>query len=464
MYNPKSKYYVIPNNIDIIDFFRYESMFVVRPPYQRKSVWDVSKQQRLLDSLFRRYYIPKIVIREVRINDEETKKEIIDGQQRIITVKNFFNNELKLPNTLADLKKGIEGKIYEDLPDEIKEFVDKELIFMVDIVKGIDNPKDPKDQELAAEIFWRLQQGESLNYMEIGHSRLSSLTRNFIVKYSDDITFDYVNYKPIDQNRDKHPFFKIVQRNNNRMQHLALLARFLLIEFGDGPTDLKEQDVTKLIDDFKTEDGIDNYSFEKTKEAKAVLQNMRVFYDIFKSDSMIDKESSVKELSQEYFIISTYLLLRHLRKYYALTEDKYGLFSDFIIKNFYPKWSNRSEDDKDILAFIRDRQQSKAEVESRDRIIRQLFFEYLKNEGHELLVKDEKRTFDEAERIEIYRRDNGLCQKCLEEGKSEVEARVSWSEFQADHVLPHSKGGQTIIENGQVLCRYHNTKKGNKIE
>lgn len=401
----------------------------------------MSKQKALLDSLFRRYYIPKIVIREVRINDEETKHEIVDGQQRIVTVKNFFKNKLALPDSLTDLKKGIEGKKYEDLPIEIKKFVDKKLAFEVDIVKGIDDPQNPKHQKIATEIFWRLQQGVSLNYMEIGHSRLSSLTRNFIVKYSDDITFDYVNYKPIDQNRDKHRFFKIIQRNNNGMQHLALIARFLLIEFAYGPTDLKEQDVTKLIDNYKTEEGIGNYSFEKTKEAKAVLENMKVFYDIFKSDPMIDEESGVKELSQEYFIISVYLLLRHIRKYYALTEDKYKLFSDFIIKNFNPRWSVRSEDDINILAFISNRQQSKAEVESRDRIIRQLFFEYLENNGYELLVKDEKRTFDEAERIKIYRRDEGLCQECLREGKSEVEARVSWSEFQADHVLPHSKGG-----------------------
>lgn len=464
MYEPKPEYDVIPGkNILIKDFYDYEDEFVVRPPYQRKNVWDISKQNALLDSLFRRYYIPKIVIREVRINDEETKNEIIDGQQRIVTVKNFFSNKLRLPESLDDLKKGVAGKKYQELPIEIKKFVDKKLAFDVDVIKGIDDPQNPQHQKIATEIFWRLQQGESLNYMEIAHSRLSSLSRNFVVKYSDDIIFDYVEYKPIDRNSDKHPFFKIIQRNNNRMQHLALLTRFLLIEFANGSTDLKEPDVTRLIDKYQSEDGIGNYSFEETKEARAVLEIMKTFYDIFKSDPMIDEESGVKELSQEYFIISAYLLLRHLKKYYALTRDKYEWFSDFIIRKFYPRWSDRSEDDSDILVFISNRQQSRAEIESRDRIIRQIFFEYLKDNGYELFVKDERRTFDEAERIKIYRRDDGLCQDCLKEGKSEVEARVSWSEFQADHVLPHSRGGQTIIENGQVLCRYHNAKKGNKI-
>jgi 5-methylcytosine-specific restriction endonuclease McrA len=53
-----------------------------------------------------------------------------------------------------------------------------------------------------------------------------------------------------------------------------------------------------------------------------------------------------------------------------------------------------------------------------------------------------------------------MCTLCLDEGKPEREARVAWSEFQADHVIPHSKGGQTIVENAQVLCRYHNVQKG----
>jgi len=465
MYEPKLEYDVIPGkSFPIKDFFDYEEDFVIRPPYQRKNVWDISRKEALLDSLFRRYYIPKIVIRLVRINEEETKNEIIDGQQRIVTVKDFFSNILKLPETLKDLGKGIEGKKYIELPTDVKKFVDKKLAFDVDIIKGIDDPKNPQHQKIATEIFWRLQQGESLNYMEIAHSRLSSLTRNFVVKYSDDITFDYDKYIPVDANLDKHPFFKIINRDNNRMQHLALLTRFLLLEEADGSTDVKESNVSYFIDKHKVDDGIGNYSFENNDIAKAVLSNLNTFYKVYKSDQMIDEKSGIKEFSTEYFITSTYLLLRHLKKYYAFTEDKYNLFSGFIINAFYPRLDRRPEYDKDILVFISNRQQSKAQIESRDRIIRQAFFEYLKDNGHELFVKDEKRMFDESEKIKIYRKDDGLCQQCLKEGKSEVEARVSWSEFQADHVLPHSKGGQTIIENGQVLCRYHNARKGNRIE
>ncbi len=78
------------------------------------------------------------------------------------------------------------------------------------------------------------------------------------------------------------------------------------------------------------------------------------------------------------------------------------------------------------------------------------------------IEKDENRAFSELARIIIYRRDKGLCQQCLREGKPENEAKVSWSKYQADHVLPHSKGGKTDIENGELLCAYHNQSKGAK--
>lgn len=32
---------------------------------------------------------------------------------------------------------------------------------------------------------------------------------------------------------------------------------------------------------------------------------------------------------------------------------------------------------------------------------------------------------------------------------------------EVDHVFPHSKGGATVVANGQALCRHHNRRKAN---
>jgi len=467
-FNPKTRYDIVPKDFPIRDFHDYKDEFVTRPPYQRKNVWSRKKQQGLLDSMFRRFYIPRIVIREVRLSDDVTINEVIDGQQRIITAQNFLLDKLPLPKTLEDIHPELPGKTYSELPVDIRRFVDRELIYTADVVKNIDDPRKPEHQNIATAIFWRLQQGESLTSMEIAHSRLSSLVRNFLVKYADDQTFDFEKYQPIDDNSNKHPFFDVITRHNSRMQHLALLARLLMLEEewdkNNGPCDIREVQIMEFIDEYQRDDGIGNYSFENTPSAKRVISLMNKFYSVFKDDPMVDENGGLREFSIEYFIISVYLLLRHINSYYVFDKKEEKLFREFVI-SFHARWkSTRNENDTDILYFSESRQMSAAEIAVRDRIIRQAFFEHVKEKGHEMLSKDERRAFNEAERIKIYRHDNGLCQKCLEEGKSEVEARVPWSEYDADHVLPHSKGGATSIENGQVLCRYHNQQKGNKVD
>jgi 5-methylcytosine-specific restriction endonuclease McrA len=243
------------------------------------------------------------------------------------------------------------------------------------------------------------------------------------------------------------------------MEHLSLLARLLLIERGDGPTETKDAQVAALIEATQDDSGIGNESFENALEARAVLRTLNLLYEVFKDDPILDDQNGLKELRIEYFVISVYLLARHLSRFYVFDETEKRLFREFILY-FHERWKTKRETDTDILLFADNRQQSKHETEARDRIIRQLFFEYATECGHTMLTKDERRAFSEAERIRIYRDANGMCQICIDEGKPERECQVSWSEFQADHVIPHSKGGRTALDNAQLLCSVHNQRKG----
>lgn len=463
-FNPKTEYITVSTDINIKDFFDFSEMYVTRPPYQRKSVWSKKKKQSLMDSLFRRYYIPKLVIREVRLSETDTVREIIDGQQRITAVQEFFNNQYSLPKTLSNLDDKLVGLFYKDLDVNIKMFISKELKYQADIIKNIDNPNNVNHQLIATEIFWRLQQGESLNYMEVAHAQLSSLTRNFIVKYSDDQRFDYEKYKPVDGNPDKKSFFSLLSVDNTRMKHLQFMARFLMIERGQGYADLSDIKIEEFIDEHKQDDGIGNFDYENTAEAQNTLKTLKVFYEIFKNDPMLDTTSGIKELSVEYFIISIYLLIRHLHKYYVIDDSTNTNIREFIYY-FYTRWKAYDEAvvDANLLTFSNNRQQGEKNLETRDIILRQIFFEYLKENDIELIEKDKKRAFTELERIIIYRRYKGFCQECLREQKPESEAKVSWSNYQADHVIPHSKGGKTILENSELLCSHHNQSKGATI-
>ena len=67
--------------------------------------------------------------------------------------------------------------------------------------------------------------------------------------------------------------------------------------------------------------------------------------------------------------------------------------------------------------------------------------------------KDSKRNFDEAQRQVIYRRDNGTCKIC---GR-----KCEWNDWEADHIVPWSKGGKSTPDNCQMLCTKCNLAKSN---
>lgn len=465
-FNPKTAYHIERTKFRIQDFSEYAEDYVTRPPYQRKVVWDTRKQQDLLDSLFRRYYIPSVVIREVELDEENTTYEVIDGQQRIHTVQSFFNDDLALPNSLSNFNAQLPNMLYSNLPSDIRRFVNDKLSFDVDIIKNIGDPHDAEQQEIATEIFWRLQQGESLNRMETAHARLSSLARNFLVKYADDYDFDYENYKEIDPNPNKHLFFReTYTRSNNRMQHLSLLGRFLLLEQANGPTEVGDIAIEALINKTRQQDGIGNLSFEKEAAAKETLSNLQHLHNVFHDDPdlRIDRYGvGVSAFRFEYFTVSCYLLLRHLRRQYVFTDSERLLLRDFIYaySDSVRKVRSGAQSDEGVRWFAENSERNPAAIQERDIEIRHAFFKFAAEKDHGILAKDSRRVFSESDRIEIYRRDNGICSVCIDEGLPELEARVPWSEFEADHIMPHTLGGPTEIWNGQVLCRTHNRQKG----
>ena len=64
------------------------------------------------------------------------------------------------------------------------------------------------------------------------------------------------------------------------------------------------------------------------------------------------------------------------------------------------------------------------------------------------------RTFDKRDKIAAYSRQNGICPVCGE--------HFEYDEMEGDHIKPWSKGGETIPENCQMLCKNCNAKKTDK--
>lgn len=73
---------------------------------------------------------------------------------------------------------------------------------------------------------------------------------------------------------------------------------------------------------------------------------------------------------------------------------------------------------------------------------------------------DENRIFSREQRLAIFKNDEGKCQLKL---KCDGQDRLDWDKWHADHIIPYSKGGKTIVSNGQVGCVACNTAKGNSL-
>lgn len=121
-------------------------------------------------------------------------------------------------------------------------------------------------------------------------------------------------YTSLDKNPERHPFFELLNYDNNRLKHLGLLARFLLIELDEGPTKVTGYEVTKLFDcergGFSTDEP--QPSFEDRSPVKRVDEMLDLLHDIYSDSQMKTSEGNVVFFDTEYFMISLYTLLREL--------------------------------------------------------------------------------------------------------------------------------------------------------
>lgn len=65
------------------------------PDYHSAYIWDDSYKEKLILSMILNYQIGNIVINQLNeVNDKNAKSELVDGKQRLTTIKNFCDNEL----------------------------------------------------------------------------------------------------------------------------------------------------------------------------------------------------------------------------------------------------------------------------------------------------------------------------------------------------------------------------------
>ena len=165
--------------------------------------------------------------------------------------------------------------------------------------------------------------------------------------------------------------------------------------------------------------------------------------------------------------VDLYLLISSLLDKYDLT----GLESEFCdfyvafegerrkaLKNDRKELASGSIQNRllfDYLEAFETGPGKKENVYVRSKVYREWFLAHLGRKEIELPFKDAKRNFDSIDRSVIWYLAECKCQECSKQ--------LPFEQMQADHIKPHSRGGQTILSNAQCLCKECNLKKSNKV-
>ena len=125
-----------------------ENKINLRPPYQRNFIWPTKDQKFLIESIKKGYPLPNFFI----LDNGNGNYEMLDGQQRAVTIHKFINNEF------ADLDR----KFYKDFPQD--SLMDYKLNIV--LLDGFNEEYESKE-----EFFYLVnKRGVQLNPSEVNHA------------------------------------------------------------------------------------------------------------------------------------------------------------------------------------------------------------------------------------------------------------------------------------------------------
>ena len=91
---------------DVINLYKADELNI-SPWYQRRSCWNISQKSYLINTLLEQKPMPAIYIRHsLDLEKQKSIKEIVDGQQRIRSILEYYNNEFSTshPNYQGKIK------------------------------------------------------------------------------------------------------------------------------------------------------------------------------------------------------------------------------------------------------------------------------------------------------------------------------------------------------------------------
>jgi hypothetical protein len=387
------------------------------PDFQRPAVWTRAQKQLLIDTILRGYDIPKFYWRKT--GSKPDTYDVVDGQQRLRAIWEFKAGEYRTAKDAEPIDgEAIANLKFYDLPDELSirfETYNLDVIVLTDT-----------DEDEVREMFLRLQNGTSLKAQE-KRNAMPGQMREFVKSIAE------------------HSFFEHCGFANSRFTFDLVAAQMILIELLGEPCNIKNGNLNKMYDDYKVFDS----SGSKSKKVKRVLDYLaRAF------------PSKTPEL-ERYSVISLYLIISYLQELFVVSDREEQIADWFInFETSRHQQDRLSEDDPNVDPYLLTyREKTSHSTDAIDSLKwrHEYLLEKLFEAIPDLIQKDAQRAFTREQRMAIYRRDGMTCKVKLKCHGVHCE----WDNWHADHVVAHSKGGQTTVNNARVACPACNLAKGN---
>lgn len=182
------------------------------PDFQRSFVWDIKRQIRLIESILLGIPLPAFYFNQ----DKDGAQQVIDGVQRLTTIKRFMSDQLELKEEYLEYLGPLKGSKFSTL-----DTATKRRFSNTQIVAHVIEPQTPDDVKY--DIFNRVNTGGSpLTAQEIRHCMSKMRSREFLRKLVESARFDNAMGKFF---WSKDPDGKLV-RDSKRMTDREMALRF----------------------------------------------------------------------------------------------------------------------------------------------------------------------------------------------------------------------------------------------
>lgn len=177
--------FLLPQIQDVVD----ESKTVnLRPEYQRRSRWTNKQKSLLIESFLLNVPVPPIFLFEA----DFARYEVMDGQQRLLAIREFFANQVKL--TSLSILSPLNGRRYADLPPRTKRTLERASLSAIVLLKearsALRDAHSERVLELKRFVFERLNTGgKHLNPQEIRNAVFSGMFNELVIDLARHPTF-----------------------------------------------------------------------------------------------------------------------------------------------------------------------------------------------------------------------------------------------------------------------------------